>query len=534
MTDMLKFELPKNQSSIIKVIGVGGGGSNAVNHMYQQGIKGVDFIVCNTDAQALDKSPVPNKIQLGLKGLGAGSVPSVGKESAVEKIDEIRKILEVNTSMVFITAGMGGGTGTGAAPVIASVARDLGILTVGIVTIPFLFEGRKRAQQAQDGIDELKKYVDTLLIICNDKLRELEGDLKISEAFNMADDILTTAAKGIAEIITVPGYINVDFEDIRTVMKNSGKAIMGTGVAEGENRALEAVQLAMRSPLLDDNNICGAENILLYMMSGQNEISLDEVMEITDYIQKEAGLTAEIIWGNGNDDTLGDKIAITVVATGFDSAKSKAMASKETKKVFILGNEPETPKAEVEPVAEVVNEQLPEEDFNEIHFINKSQQDFTGNESSAEQEMHTTQASSFVFEFDVNNSFENLQNNPTVPGMPSAISRIEETPYINQPLNPYRQPEIRTNPTPAETSEKMQSGQNDRIKKLREFSETIRTPEGLALMEKQPAYQRRNVELTNAPLSNDDTIVSRFTLSKDGTEGVEVRNNNTFLHDNVD
>jgi len=526
---MLKFELPKNQSSIIKVIGVGGGGSNAVNHMYQQGIKGVDFIVCNTDAQALDKSPVPNKIQLGLKGLGAGSVPSVGKESAVEKIDEIKKILEVNTSMVFITAGMGGGTGTGAAPVIASVARELGILTVGIVTIPFLFEGRKRAQQAQDGIDELKKYVDTLLIICNDKLRELEGDLKISEAFNMADDILTTAAKGIAEIITVPGYINVDFEDVRTVMKNSGKAIMGTGVAEGENRALEAVQLAMRSPLLDDNNICGAENILLYMMSGQNEISLDEVMEITDYIQKEAGLTAEIIWGNGNDDTLGDKIAITVVATGFDSAKIKAHALQESKVVFTLGNEPEAPKSEPESV----NKQTPEEDFNEIHFVNKAQQNITEHERDPELELKTTQSPSFVFEFDVNPSYENLSNDPTIPGMPSTISRVEETQYVNQPINPYRQPEIHLTPTPAETNEKMQSGQNERIKKLREFSETIRTPEGLAQMEKQPAYLRRNIELTEVPLTTDESV-SRFTLSKDGTDGVEVRNNNTFLHDNVD
>ena len=528
---MLKFELPKNQSSIIKVIGVGGGGSNAVNHMYQQGIKGVDFIVCNTDAQALDKSPVPNKIQLGLKGLGAGSVPSVGKESAVEKIDEIRKILEVNTSMVFITAGMGGGTGTGAAPVIASVARDLGILTVGIVTIPFLFEGRKRAQQAQDGIDELKKYVDTLLIICNDKLRELEGDLKISEAFNMADDILTAAAKGIAEIITVPGYINVDFEDIRTVMKNSGKAIMGTGVAEGENRALEAVQLAMRSPLLDDNNICGAENILLYMMSGQEEISLDEVMEITDFIQKEAGLTAEIIWGNGNDDSLGNKIAITVVATGFDSAKSKEHAFKEPKNIFILGNEPEVPKAKLEP--ELVNEQKPDEDFNEIHFINKSIPDHDVHESAHEPQMETNHSSSLVFEFDINPSFDNLANDPTVPGLPSTISRVEETQHINQPVNPYRHVQIQVKPTPAETDEKMQAGQHERIKKLREFSEMIRTPEGLTQMEKQPAYLRRNVDLSDVPMAND-TSVSRFTLSKDGIEGVEVRQNNSFLHDNVD
>lgn len=321
---MLKFEMPKNQSSIIKVIGVGGGGSNAVTHMFKQGIRGVDFIICNTDCQALDTSTVPVKVQLGTKGLGAGSIPKVGKEAATENIDQIRKLLENNTKMVFITAGMGGGTGTGAAPVIASLAKELGILTVGIVTLPFSFEGRKRSQQARAGIDELRKSVDTLLIICNDKLRELEGDLKLSEAFSKADNILTVAAKGIAEIITVTGYINVDFEDVKTVMEGSGKAIMGSGMASGENRALEAVQMAMTSPLLDDANIRGASNILLYISSGSEEITLDEVMEITDYIQHEAGSSADIIWGNGTDETLGDKISLTLIATGFDSKSKNA------------------------------------------------------------------------------------------------------------------------------------------------------------------------------------------------------------------
>jgi len=253
MKEMIKFDMPKNQSSIIKVIGVGGGGSNAVNHMFRQGIKGVDFIICNTDAQAMESSPVPIKIQLGEKGLGAGSIPAVGKEAAFQKMDQIREILEKNTQMLFITAGMGGGTGTGAAPVIASIAREMGILTVGIVTLPFTFEGRKRKLQAEEGILELRKYVDTLLIICNDKLRELCGDLKLSVAFDKADDVLTTAARGIAEIITVTGYINVDFEDVRTVMSDSGKAIMGCAQAEGENRALEAVKAALSSPLLNDS-----------------------------------------------------------------------------------------------------------------------------------------------------------------------------------------------------------------------------------------------------------------------------------------
>ena len=524
---MLKFELPKNQSSIIKVIGVGGGGSNAVNHMYQQGIKGVDFIVCNTDAQALDKSPVPNKIQLGLKGLGAGSIPSIGKESAMEKIDEIRKILEVNTSMVFITAGMGGGTGTGAAPVIASVAKELGILTVGIVTIPFLFEGRKRAQQAQDGIDELKKYVDTLLIICNDKLRELEGDLKISAAFSMADDILTTAAKGIAEIITVPGYINVDFEDVRTVMKNSGKAIMGTGIAEGENRALEAVRLAMRSPLLDDHNISGAENILLYIMSGEEEISLDEVMEITDFIQNEAGSTAEIIWGNGTDESLGNKIAITVVATGFDSAKGKLRALDNSNKI----------------VKPLYNVKLPEESFSEakkeptpelteIQLVDRKTMNHAVQPIIRENSPEVSQAPSLVFEFEISPpSFENYSNDPSNPSNSTTISRVEETQAIITPLSTARTPELK--PPSTENPERSLAGNNDRIKKLREFSEMVRTPEGLLHLEKQPAYLRRNVELSDFSPSSD-TEVSRYTLTKDDKDNVEVRQNNSFLHDNVD
>ncbi len=341
MRDMIKFDMPKNQSSIIKVIGVGGGGSNAVNHMYELGIKGVDFIVCNTDAQAMDTSGIPTKIQLGEQGLGAGSIPSVGKESATEKEDLIREILEKNTKMLFITAGMGGGTGTGAAPVIASIAKELDILTVGIVTIPFSFEGRKRKMQAEEGIKELKKNVDTLLVICNDKLRELYGDLKLSEAFKQADNVLTTAAKGIAEIITVTGYINVDFEDVRTVMQDSGKAIMGSAEAEGDNRAIKAVKAALSSPLLNDNDIEGAGNVLLYIASGAEEISMDEVSEITDYIQEEARSQAEIIWGNGIDESLGNKISITLIATGFDSAQKKREEEEKNKVTHLLGGKQE-------------------------------------------------------------------------------------------------------------------------------------------------------------------------------------------------
>jgi cell division protein FtsZ len=266
MNDMLLFDAPKQRASIIKVIGVGGGGSNAVTHMYKQGIKGVDFVICNTDSQAMDISAVPNKIQLGKTGLGAGSIPDVGRLSAEENIEEIKKIIESNTKMLFVTAGMGGGTGTGAAPVIAKLAKEMGILTVGIVTLPFNFEGRKRRLQAEKGIEELKKYVDTLLLISNEKLREIHGNLKISEAFGKADDILTTAAKGIAELITVAGYINVDFEDVKTVMQNSGTAIMGSASAEGNDRARIAVKEALTSPLLNDNKIVGASNILLYIV----------------------------------------------------------------------------------------------------------------------------------------------------------------------------------------------------------------------------------------------------------------------------
>lgn len=324
--------MPKEQPSIIKVIGVGGGGSNAVNHMYKLGIRGVDFVVCNTDAQALDVSPVPRKIQLGsslTEGRGAGSIPEVGKQSAIENIDDIKKVLSDNTKMVFITAGMGGGTGTGAAPIIASVAKEMGILTVGIVTIPFAFEGKKRKQQAEAGIEEFKRNVDTLLIICNDRLRQIHGNLKLNEAFSHADNILSTAAKSIAEIISVTLHINVDFADVQTVMKDSGVAIMGSAQATGESRAIKAVEAALDSPLLNDNNIEGARYILLNITSGNTEVTMDEMGEITDYIQEKAGQTAEVIMGVGIDETLGEKIGVTLIATGF---KTKEQLYDDTTK----------------------------------------------------------------------------------------------------------------------------------------------------------------------------------------------------------
>jgi cell division protein FtsZ len=318
----MQFNLT-NGDSIIKVIGVGGGGSNAVTHMFNQGIVGVDFIICNTDEQSLELSPVPEKIQLGpelTEGRGAGSRPNIGREACVESVEDIRSFLTDNTKMVFITAGMGGGTGTGAAPVIAKVAQELDILTVGIVTLPFTFEGRRRQSQGMEGLEELKKNVDTIIVISNDKLRQIHGNLTLAQAFENADNILATAAKGIAEIITVPGYINVDFEDVNTVMRGSGVAIMGTSSMEGENRARRAVEAALNSPLLEDNDIRGAQHILLNITSGTKEVTMDEVFEITEYVQEEAGYGTDLIWGNCYDETLGDKISVTVIATGFEKA----------------------------------------------------------------------------------------------------------------------------------------------------------------------------------------------------------------------
>ncbi|MCB9191020.1 MAG: cell division protein FtsZ [Flavobacteriales bacterium] len=345
----MNFNLPKEESSIIKVIGVGGGGSNAVNHMYKQGIRGVDFVVCNTDQQALDMSPVPKKIALGsslTEGRGAGAQAEVGRNAAIENLDDIREVLENNTKMVFITAGMGGGTGTGAAPIIAEAARELGILTVGIVTVPFTFEGKKRRLQAEKGLDELKKHVDTVLVISNDKLREMYGNLKLSEAFHQADDVLTIASKGIAEIITVEGYVNVDFEDVRTVMTNSGVAIMGSATTSGQDRAIKAVEQALASPLLNDNNIYGASNILLYISSGKDEVTMDEVAEITDYIQEEAGMDADVIWGNGTDEDMGDKLTLTIIATGFSGDKLEKVTGKENVVRHVLETNRQAPRTE--------------------------------------------------------------------------------------------------------------------------------------------------------------------------------------------
>ena len=321
--ELADFTFQKTPGAEIKVIGVGGGGGNAVNHMYEHGIRDVDFIVCNTDAQAMESSPVQHRVQLGTsltEGRGAGNKPQVGKESAQENIEDIKTALSEKTKMVFITAGMGGGTGTGAAPVIAQTCREAGFLTVGIVTIPFRNEGRRRIKQAVDGITELEKYVDSLLVINNERIREMYGDFGISEAFAKADNVLATAAKGIAEIITVPGYINVDFADVETVMRNSGLAVMGTGIAGGENRAMEAIENALNSPLLNNNDIRGAKDILLNITSGSSEVTMTEIGKITDFVQNKAGFDADIIWGNGKEESLEGDLSVTIIATGFSTS----------------------------------------------------------------------------------------------------------------------------------------------------------------------------------------------------------------------
>src|SRR5690349_15336431 len=335
-TGSYKFEIPKHGRSIIKVIGVGGGGSNAVNHMYKQGIKDVEFVVCNTDNQALNSSPVPIKLQIGAnltEGLGCGANPEVGRNAALESKDQIREMLS-GTKMVFITAGMGGGTGTGAAPVIAKIAKDMDILTVGIITAPFAFEGKKKYSQAESGIEALRQNCDTVLVILNDKLREIFGNLSINQAFAQADNVLTTAAKGIAEIITLAGYVNVDFQDVRTVMLNAGAAVMGSAETRGDKRAPKAAEGALASPLLDSRDIMGAKRILLSIISGvEAELQMDELTEITEYIQDQAGEEAEMIFGHGVDPDLGDRIRVTVIATGFAMETSHLPAKKEEKKV---------------------------------------------------------------------------------------------------------------------------------------------------------------------------------------------------------
>lgn len=520
--ELIKFDLPKEQSSIIKVIGVGGGGSNAVNHMYRKGINGVNFVVCNTDHQALETSPVPNKISLGqslTEGRGAGAKPEIGLKSAMESIDDITDILASNTKMVFITAGMGGGTGTGAAPVIAQKAREMGILTVGIVTVPFGFEGKRRKEQAELGVEELKNHVDTLLVISNDKLREMYGDLTLSNAFDKADDVLATAAKGISEIITVTGYINVDFEDVKTVMTNGGSAIMGSATAEGENRAIAAIEGALNSPLLNDNDIRGAKHILLYMTFGDSEITMDEMGEITDYIQDAAGSTEHMIFGTAHDPSLGNKIGVTLIATGFkplDEQTSNTVAEKVTLDVV---------DKKQEEIVEKINEHkfASAEDENDFFQVT---------------EVASTELNANEIEFVVEDRSEATVETPTAqieaeePKVEkiSLFDDVEPTATNNEPVTlnleyPFKDKDNKEKEPLFKTSERLQ--------RIKEISMKLKTPSGLRDLENVPAYERRQMQLESHATSKDNNA-SKFSIGDESGEGFRLRENNSFLHDNVD
>jgi cell division protein FtsZ len=503
------FEIPKHHKSIIKVIGVGGGGSNAVNHMFNQGIRDVDFVICNTDAQALMTSPIPNKLQLGsnlTQGLGAGANPEKGKNAALESKEEIRNLLNEDTKMIFITAGMGGGTGTGAAPVIARVARELGILTVGIVTVPFGFEGKKKMIQADAGIRELKENCDTVLVILNDKLREIYGNLSIRDAFAQADNVLTTAAKGIAEIITVPGYVNVDFEDVKTVMSNSGSAVMGSAITEGENRARRAAEEALASPLLNEKDIHGAQKVLLSIISGEEaELQMDELTEITDYITEMAGDEAEVIFGHGIDDDLGQSIRVTVIATGFDH-QTEYLQVKKSKVIDLESNKPvKDPEPQKEPLNKEVAAQksaIPQQPslFDNIRtytFENPSRPDDKSDEMSKlaiglDENILDQIGAEHEKEFASRNSYSSVHLESKKSALlQQARARIEK-------LNGLK------------------SVSHDREEDYRDKWET-------------PAYVRRNINLPDVPHSSEQNI-SRYNLNDDN----QILGSNKFLHDNVD
>ncbi|HEY0978232.1 MAG TPA: cell division protein FtsZ [Flavobacteriales bacterium] len=544
----MKFELPTELSSIIKVVGVGGGGSNAVNHMHAQGIRGVDFIICNTDKQALDMSNIPVKLQLGTaltEGLGAGAVPERGHAAAQENIDEIRQLLSSRTKMLFITAGMGGGTGTGAAPVIARVARDMGILTVGIVTMPFQWEGRRRKMQASTGVEELRQAVDTLLVINNDRLRDLYGNLTMDDAFAHADDILTTAARGIAEIITTTGKVNVDFEDVRTVMTSSGVAIMGMAEAEGEDRALRAATDALASPLLNDNDIKGAKYVLLNIALGDRTISMDEMSEITDHIQEAAGSSADVIWGYCTDNSLGDRIRVTVIATGFNQNEllGTSEPKREERKVIPLDTElptmitspiasplagipkaaaPVLPPAPEEPYIKTVTPPAPVQEQARIEF----------SEPAAPARPAATPAPAPAPTPVVEKVSFDLYAAPEEKPAPQTPPVVDQAPAIEAVTKAEFQGDVQR-ATPLEHQARV----DERLARMREMSLRLRTPNGLADLEREPAFKRKNVPLGDGPRSTDSNV-SRYTLSEgvdeNGERRMELKRNNPYLHDNVD
>ncbi|MBK8668851.1 MAG: cell division protein FtsZ [Saprospiraceae bacterium] len=476
----MKFDIPTNEKSIIKVVGVGGGGGNAVGHMFRQGISGVDFAICNTDAQAMESNPVPVRIALGpnlTEGRGAGSMPEVGKQSCIESIEDIRTWLSDGTKMLFITAGMGGGTSTGAAPIIAKVAKEMEILTVAIVTLPFKFEGLRRQRQAHEGLEQLKKNVDSILVISNDKMKMIHGNLPLSAAFGQADDILTTAAKGIAEIITVPGYINVDFEDVNTVMRNSGVAIMGSAMAEGDDRASVAIKTALSSPLLEENDIRGAQHILLNITSGTKEVTMDEIGEITEHVQEEAGYGTDLIWGNCKDVSLGEKIMITLIATGFREGGGKRVVKPaEAVKVAL----------ESDKIREMA-----EEDYTVFNFEEP--------------------VSPMTVDFDT----DDIRKTINMLGVKSDDPYVRGKGHLTEELK-----------------KKSEADAARRELLRKNNSKPLDNPKIIADMENVPAYARRNVMLDETNKTNGRQN-SAFMVNMDDDSAAFI-SNNSFLYDNVD
>lgn len=652
----IAFDLPKNQSNVIKVIGVGGGGSNAINHMFKQGIKGVDFIVCNTDSQALQNSPVPNKIQLGVtltEGLGAGANPEIGQQAAIESVNEIEKMLDSNTKMVFITAGMGGGTGTGAAPVIAKLSKERDILTVGIVTIPFQFEGKVRHEQALAGVERLRKQVDSLIVINNNKLREVYGNLGFKAGFSKADEVLATASRGIAEVITHHYTQNIDLKDAKTVLSNSGTAIMGSATTSGENRAKEAIINALDSPLLNDNKITGAKNVLLLIVSGIDEITMDEIGEINEHIQAEAGGNANIIMGVGDDEKLGEAISVTIIATGFNADQQSEIVNtapnriihtledeqkltqqltpgyvlptpvietpvvSESKVVFNLDDElveepikdvtaaveftpeivtpavpvVETPQSDlliattefirnIDVTFEIVSP-LAEQDF----FFTPTQVVTEKPVASVEKEQislsfdlpltqpEKTEAPTLLFDLpqetkeikvvealevvpvtDVTSNgvivhsleeymeFENslLQSQPQakveeqIPAELNITLKQVETPAapVQMPTATNQSAPVDINPTDMSLEEVNRLKAEERRRKLKEFNYKFHSNSArIDELEREPAYKRSGIDLTQGPNTNS---ASRTSLGIDSNNDIQLRSNNSFLHDNVD
>ncbi len=640
--DGIAFDLPKHKSNVIKVIGVGGGGSNAINHMFQSGINGVDFVILNTDSQALNNSSIPNKIQLGVsltEGLGAGANPEVGEQAAMESMEDIKAMLDTTTKMVFITAGMGGGTGTGAAPVIAKQAKEMDILTVGIVTMPFQFEGKMRCEQAQLGIEKLRNNVDSLIVINNNKLREVYGNLGFKAGFSKADEVLSTAARGIAEVITHHYTQNIDLRDAKTVLSNSGTAIMGSAVATGSARANEAIMKALDSPLLNDNKIAGAKNVLLLIVSGSQEITIDEIGEINDHIQIEAGHGANIIMGVGEDEELGEAIAVTVIATGFDVEQQDSIANTESKKIIHTLEEGQ--KAEhnltAEPIVhqlvddlevmdepilkhevaeeenvldlgmdlipttnyiknfnvfyeevieEVVKEEVSEEDFiiidttpeisnmdvvdaeevsaTEDQFAISFDMPLSQQEETIEEEEQTItfdlEEEEEVKEMKVNDHIEVIpvleynKNGETRYSLDDYMELENELTGAKSKAEQY-EPKIiedelvfekivvdedTPNNTETESVDPMDSPietllkerADERRRKLKDFNYKFQNNiNSIDEIEKEPAYKRQGIDLTE---SSNDSKVSRTTLGEDSNDEIQLRSNNSFLHDNVD